>query len=227
MRAAETEVSYSRWAWALVWAGFPVVGAGLFWLVKSMAGWVAGLAWVPFQGLFKLVASIDEPQATIGALAVGAAAGFVVSFLAAQDALKVTVSDSVVDLRRGSEPERVVARGAVTGVFVDAKQLVLLGSRTAELVREKSDLDEAALRHAFESHGWPWLPGDPYAELFRRFVEDDPGLPPAANAILKARAKALSKNDSEDLAEFRAELAKLGVVVRDEKKRQSWRLIKE
>ena len=47
-----------------------------------------------------------------------------------------------------------------------------------------------------------------------------PTLPVGADALLKARARALDKGDSGDAAELRSELARLGVVVRDEKKRQ-------
>lgn len=51
-----------------------------------------------------------------------------------------------------------------------------------------------------------------------------PGLPDGADALLKARAAALTKGDKDDATELRAELARLGVVVRDEKKRQFFRL---
>ncbi|MEU8916541.1 CysS/YqeB C-terminal domain-containing protein [Streptomyces nigrescens] len=52
-----------------------------------------------------------------------------------------------------------------------------------------------------------------------------PGLPQGANALLKARAQLLDKKSStEDLRELREELARVGVVVRDEKRQQYWRL---
>jgi cysteinyl-tRNA synthetase len=44
------------------------------------------------------------------------------------------------------------------------------------------------------------------------------GLPPGADALLTAREK-----NSDDADELRAELARLGVVVRDEKGKQYWR----
>lgn len=40
----------------------------------------------------------------------------------------------------------------------------------------------------------------------------------------KARQHALDKNNAHDIRELRGELAKIEVVVRDEKKRQYWRL---
>jgi hypothetical protein len=223
----ETRVSYGPLEWALVWLGFPLAGAAAGWGLQAGASWVAGLRWAPFQGPFKLVASIDQPWAAIGALTLGAIAGVVVALFAADDVLTVVVSDDTVTVSRGGKPAAEFARDRVTGVFQDAKHLVLLGTGTKELMREKHDLAESPLRQAFETHGWPWLPeGDPHAGQYRRFVNDDPDLPPAANAMLKARAAAMSKDDGHDLAELRAELGKLGVVVRDERKRQYWRLVK-
>ena len=45
-----------------------------------------------------------------------------------------------------------------------------------------------------------------------------PDLPPGADPLLRARAKVLGKRD--EAAELRAELARIGLVVRDERKRQ-------
>jgi hypothetical protein len=58
-------------------------------------------------------------------------------------------------------------------------------------------------------------------------VEDDPDLSPAANAVLKAREKAFDQGDKgkADLRELRQELAKLGYVVRDRDRKQSWRSV--
>ena len=41
--------------------------------------------------------------------------------------------------------------------------------------------------------------------------------------LLKARARALDKGDGDEAVQLRADLARLGVVVRDENKRQYWR----
>jgi hypothetical protein len=221
-----TKVGYSRAVWGLIWVGFPLAGAAAGWLLNALLNWAVPLSGGLVTRLLNLLGSIGEPQDFIGAAVIGAAAGFVVALLAAKDAIELDVADDAVGVQRGSRPQRQIQRADVVGVFTDAKYLVLLGPGGAEQLREKHDLDEAQLRHAFEGHGWPWLTeGDPHAGQYRRFVDDDPDLPPAANALLKARAVAVSKDDGHDLAELRDELGKLGVVVRDERKRQYWRLI--
>ena len=110
-------------------------------------------------------------------------------------------------------------------MFLDGKQLVLLGHETDELAREGGDLPDAErLEAAFRAHGYPWVPGgDPHKDEYRRWVEDLPDLPAGADAVLKARARALDRGDKEDAAQLRQELGKLGIVVRDEGKRQFWR----
>jgi hypothetical protein len=207
----------------LVWIGFPLLGLPAGWLLKSVAGWVASLPWVPFQEPFKLVASAPEPHASIGALVVGGLAGLVLATLAALDRLTVTVADHQVTFTRGGVT-RAVKRPLVGAVFLDGRRPVLLGRATEELAREASDLEADRLRDALVVHGFPWRAGgDPYMDQYRRWVDDLPDLPASANVLLKARARALDKGDGDEAAQLRADLARLGVVVRDENKRQYWR----
>jgi hypothetical protein len=230
-RYSETAVAEPAWVRALVWIGFPLLGAGTGWLLKSVAGWVVSLPWAPFQGPFTLVnhliSSFGEPQATIGALAVGAVAGLVLSFIAAEERLTVSVSDDRTSIARG-ESSQAIERRSVGAVFLDGKELVILGQAGEELAREASDLDVDRLRAALLTHGYPWTAdGDPYRNEYRLWVEDTPDLPAGADALLKARARALGKGDDGkgDAAELRAELARLGIVVREENKRQYWRRV--
>ncbi|HEV7935146.1 MAG TPA: hypothetical protein VGP70_22900 [Actinomadura sp.] len=169
---------------------------------------------------------MPEPEATFGALVLGSLAGLAFACAAEWERLTVTVSDEAVRLkRRGATQE--ITRTSVSAVFRDGKRLVLLGTATEELAGESSDLKAGRLGEAFLRHGYPWREGgDPYEEDFRRWVDDTPDLPASANALFKACARALEKNDTGDTRQLRTELARLGIVVRDEKKRQHWRATK-
>ncbi|MET9022080.1 hypothetical protein ABZV93_19070 [Actinopolymorpha sp. NPDC004070] len=46
---------------------------------------------------------------------------------------------------------------------------------------------------------------------------------PRHTPTLRARRRALAENDDTDAEQLRTELGRLGVVVRDEHKRQQWR----
>lgn len=88
------------------------------------------------------------------------------------------------------------------------------------------DLGGPALRAAFEGHGYPWRTEDPYAAQYRPWVPGAPDLPEGAEALLDNRAQALNEEDNaEQLRDYRRELARLGVVVRDSGGRQHWRAI--
>lgn len=221
----ETVVAVPAGERALIAWGFPIAGMALGWLVKAVAGWIAGLSWAPFQGPFKLIAEIPEPWATVGALVLGLVAGLLLVLTAIGERLTVTVRDDAAVLARVDGPSRTVARADVAAVFTDGKQLVLQGADGWEHARETSDLRTDELRAAFTAHGYPWRDdGDPHRELFRLWVPDLPGLPEGANALLAARAKAVSKREEAESAVLREELRRLGVLVREEKRRQYWRL---
>lgn len=208
---------------ALVWILCPPLGAILLWLVQASAGWISSLRWMPMRGPFELIDAVDEPWATGAALLLGALGGLLVAGITAAERLTVTVAADGVTLIRG-DSTRNVDRTRITGAFRDGKQLVLLGTATEELVREPSDLSAGRLRDAFEAYGYRWYAdGDPYRADFRRWVEGGAELPPGADPLLRARQRALDKDDRADAVELRAELARLGVVVREEKRRQYWR----
>lgn len=205
---------------ALVGVGFPVLGVAVLLGLSVAADWLAGLPWVPWQGPIRLVASVPEPYATLGAVVLGALAGGVLALVAAAEAVTVRVGDEEAVVQRDKRTS-TVRRGAATAVFVDGKDLVVLGADTAELVREHGDLSAREVGAAFVRHGWPWRDGDPHD--YQRWVDDLPELSASAHALLRARARAVDKGDRADADDLRAELGRHGVVVRDTDKRQYWR----
>lgn len=202
------------------WVGLPAGGALVLWLLKLAAGWLVTLRWVPFKGPLELIDSIPEPAATVGALGIGLVIGVVLALMAHGESLTVAVAEDQVTLTDGENRTSTFAREQVSAVFPDRSRLVLLGPDTGELARLPHDLNVTRLAEAFRAHGYPWTDADPHTERYRRWVPDMPGLPTGANALFAARDKA----DSADSKELRAELAKLGVLVRDDKGKQYWRL---
>lgn len=218
-----TELGQSTGEQAFVVAVFVLVGAGLGWLVELLAGWLVTLPWAPMQGPAELVTSIPQPWLTIGLISLGALVGLVAGVAVQQDELSASVSGSEITLTRKGESQRIPAVN-VAMVFQDGKELVVLGHQGEELAREKSDIDSKRIAAACTEHGYTWAEQDPHQDEFRLWVPDIPGLPEGANALLKARDQALKKKDSgSEVRELRQELAKLGLVVRDDKGRQYWR----
>ncbi|GAB3063128.1 YqeB family protein [Micromonospora schwarzwaldensis] len=208
----------------VMWAGFPLLGAGLGAGLTALSGWIAGLAWFPFQDAFALLDKWPDQRSYPLGAGVAAVAGLALAVVGVRERLRVTVGHRSVRLHRDGHG-RDVARVEVAGVFVDDRSLVLLDRAGGELARERSDLSAGRLRAAFTGQGWPWVDQDPHRDAYRRWVPGLPGLPAGADALLRARERALKDSRGAEVRELHGELARLGVVVRDEGKRQYWRLV--
>ncbi|MFC5217430.1 hypothetical protein [Streptomyces coerulescens] len=181
-------------------------------------------SWAPLQGPAELLASVPEPWQSVGSVGVGAVLGLVVGVIAVHEALSVRVSADrvVLGIRDSSQEFR---REEIALVVRDGKQLVLLGPDGMEIAREECGLPWPRLAEAFAAHGYRWADEDPHRRDFRRWVPGMPGLPEGADALLRARAAAREKDEgADDARELRGELLRLGVVERDEKKRQYLRI---
>jgi hypothetical protein len=219
-----TTVATPVWLRAAVWTGLPAAGAVLLLGVDRLADVVVRLPWAPMRGPFRLVQDLPEPQATIGALALGAIAGLILAWFVDAESLTVRLSGRAVVLTRPGVT-RTVPRPDVAVAFRDNDKLVLLGHTGRELAREPSHLSVERLAAAFRSQGIAWSGRDPYADAYRRWIPDSPDVPADANAVFAARQEALRTGDDRDLTELREELARLGFVVRDDRKRQYWRRV--
>ncbi|UQA97399.1 YqeB family protein [Streptomyces halobius] len=212
------------WRTVCVYLTLALAGAGIGWLVGLLADWLVTLPWAPLQGPAELLASIPAPWLPVA----GSVAGLVLGLVAQHEQLVIRLSDDRVELIcKGREQE--FSHDAVATAFRDGKRLVLIGHDGGELTRQECDLDAGRVADAFAEHGHPWADADPYEDEFRRWVPESPGLPEGANALLKARQKALEKEgpSDDDVRDLREELARLGVVVKDEKRRQFWRTFRQ
>lgn len=224
----QTVIGHSAADKAFLYGGLPLTGLLLGYFLPRIADWAAAAPWVPLQGPLKVISGWDSWWVPLLFAVVGLIVGVVLAGAALEDTLKVTVTDTAVEFWKNNVT-RVVARTEVEAAFLDGKDIVLQDAGSRELARERHDEVGSQARRiavAFQDHGYPWrADGDPYREAFRRWVEDDPELPPAVNAVLRARFKASARGDKgkDDLRELREEIAKLGFVVRDEDKKQYWR----
>src|SRR5690625_5087240 len=211
---------------ALMWVGLPLLGTVLGSLVKGLADWAVTWPWVPFEGPLQLVATLPDLPTRIGGAAVGLVAGLVLASIGESEALTVTVDDDSATFQR-EKRRQTFHRSQASAVFKDRKRLVALGPATEELAGQDTDLSTGRLAAAFRKHGYPWVEGgDPHAGEYRRWVEGVPELSASAHGLFAARARALGKDgteSAEDAEALRAELGKLGLVVRDERKTQYWR----
>ncbi|MFF1817159.1 hypothetical protein ACFVWG_07670 [Kribbella sp. NPDC058245] len=225
---SKTVIGHSVTDKVVLYGGLPLAGAVLGFFLPRIADWASRQKWVPFQGPLELVARWDGWWVVVVCIVVGLLGGLLLAAMALDDTLKVTITNDSVEFLK-NEKTVTVPRTKVAAAFLDGKEIVLLDATTRELAREKHDQlrsDAQKIPQAFRAHGYPWSDaGDPHADRFRRWVEDEPELPPGANAVLKARAKSFGDGDKgkADLRELRDEVAKLGYTVKDKDKKQYWR----
>lgn len=225
---ARTVIGHSTTDKVVLFGGFPLVGLVLGFFLPRIADWATTLDWVPFQGPLELIAGWDEWWVSVICIVIGLLAGVLLAAIALEDTLKVTVTGQSVEFLKNQKTV-TVPREKVAVAFLDGKEIVLQDSTSRELAREKHDQLKSEAKQipaAFRAHGYPWSDGgDPHADRFRRWVEDEPDLPPTVNAVLKMRSKAFDQGDKgkADLRELRDEVAKLGYTVKDREKKQYWR----
>lgn len=219
------KIAEPAWVRRATWVACPLVGIGALVLLGLLGGWLLTLPWIPLQGPLRLLMSIPQPWAGLGAVVVGGGAGLWLAAAWDRDRLTVEVTRERLVLRRGPQRSEI-ARGDAAGVFLDGRRLAVQDGAGAELASEAVALVPAdRIAATFTAQGWPWRADDPHAAEFRLWLEGDPTLPPGADVVLKARAKALGSSifGEEDERRLRGELARLGVFVREEGGRQYWR----
>lgn len=222
-----TVIGHSAGDKVLLFGGLPLLGLVLGFFLPRIADWAAGRGWVPFQGVLKVIAAWDGWWVVVICVLVGLVAGVLLA-AALDDILKVTITHRSVEFLK-NQKTLTVPREKVAVAFLDGKEIVLQDASSRELAREKHDQLKSEAKQipiAFRAHGYPWSDaGDPHESEFRRWIEDDPDLPRAVNAILKVRSKAFDQGDKgkADLRELRGEVTKLGYTVKDTDKKQYWR----
>ncbi|MEW2610558.1 hypothetical protein AB0937_10165 [Streptomyces sp. NPDC047880] len=220
--AGATELAEPAWAVVLFCVACGAVAGALLPLLARL---LLALPWAPLEGPAELLTSVPEPALTLGTTGVGVLGGLLLGFTAVHESLSVRVCDTHVTLAvRGGVQEFTREEAAV--FFRDGKQLVLLGPDTLERARERSGLNWRRLADTLTAHGYTWVEQDPHHAEFRRWVPGAPGLPTGADALLRARAQARKDGDGAEARELHGELLRLGVVVRDEDRRQYVRVVR-
>jgi hypothetical protein len=226
-RHGVTVTGYSPGAKIGMYAGFGAAGLAVGYMLPRIADWALRLPWFPFEDTARLIHSLDGPYLKWILAFLGLLAGFVLAFIAVWESLKAAISNHEVSLEQG-ENRRTIPRRDIASVFLDGKELVILGTSGHELVRMPGVEHPEDLAEAFQNHGYPWsADGDPFKDRYRRWVPDLPELPPSAHALLKVRERALKEKNKKDIAELREELAKIGYIVRDEGVNQYWRPVEK
>ncbi|MEV5975999.1 hypothetical protein [Streptomyces sp. NPDC052114] len=217
-----TELGVPRRDLVLLLVGLPLLGLLLGLALPRLARWASGSPVLPWRDGVEFVGRLDAPWQTALVMAAGLVAGLVLAFVALAEPMTVKLTDERVVVEQ-DDRTRSFERADVAAVFLDGRQLVLLGADSGELARGRHEARPAELAEAFRAHGYPWRAADPHAALFRRWIPGTPDLPAEAHALLAARKAALKRDAARDARDLVETVRGLGYVVRDERSEQYWR----
>lgn len=203
----------------LIAAGPAALGLLLTAVLPIVARWALGFRGpLPFRPVVRVIGAVDAPWefAIQGAILVGV--GLFVT--AALSEHLVTVTVGLGEARFG---EKVVPRNDLAALYLEGDTLVALDRESRQAARCLPRARRRVLAETFRQFGYPWRDEDPYANLYRPWNAEEDVLPPAADAVLSARAVVLRKKATQEAAELQATLEKLGYSVRDDGDKQLWR----
>ncbi|MDO3661372.1 DUF308 domain-containing protein [Bacillus sp. C28GYM-DRY-1] len=220
---SHTLIGVTKTAAYFLYAALGIIGLTIVYFIPQIAKWALSLPWIPFEGPLRLITSFQGSSAAFITALLVMCAGIWFAHSVIAMLLSVKITDDTVELIKGKKVQ-TIRSDDIALVFIDHKRLVLLGTAGYELVREEIDEKPVKVEKVFRKHNYKWAAdGDPLKDQFRRWIPDAPDLSPGAHALLKARHNALKDEETDDVEEFRLELAQLGIVVRDEGTRQYWR----
>lgn len=217
-----TLLNFSKTDKVILWLGFPLLGLVLGWFLPSIAKWTSTLPWIPFQGPLNLIASYNGAWVGFITMILGFLAGIMVTIFSFHESLEITIYDEKVKLKLRDD-ETILKKEDISIVFIDGKQLVLLGNDEKELFRYKQELNRNTVGAAFLKHNYLWSDAAPFNEDYKKWILDCPDLSPSANALLKARKVAIEDGNDEEVFQLAKELWKLRVSVKEKNKSQYYR----
>ncbi|PEE39676.1 YqeB family protein [Bacillus pseudomycoides] len=225
MKDNETVLGLSKFEKILIILIPMVLGGLIGWFIPTIADWILKLPVVPMEKLILLITSFNNLWVSIVATVLGIIVGVLLTFIIFDESLEVTLSNNSLQLKLGDNIETIEKKD-ISVIYMENKQLIILGQNSEELYREVFETRKETVRQTLLNYQYPWKEKDPFYSHYQRWVLGHPDFPEKINALLYAREFALKENKKENAKYLRKDLAKLGVVIRDERNGQYARLIK-
>ena len=204
----------------------PMVLGGVFgWFIPVIVDGLLKLPVVPWEGVIEFIASLNSLWISIVATIIGIIVGILLTLIIFNESLEITITFENLRLKINDKVETIDKKN-ISAIYMENNQLVILGESSNQLYREVFDTKKETAREAFNHYHYPWYEKDPYESLYQRWVLGHPDFPEKINALLYAREHTLKEGKKADAKYLQMELAKLGVVIRDDNNGQYVRLAK-
>lgn len=150
-----TRLGFDRGAKALITGVCAALGLLLGLALRPLADFATGLAWVPFQGPLRLIASADRPWIGTLLAVLGLFVGLLFAAAIIHDSPVLHVGREAVRVDQKGQV-RTIKRSQVATVFRDGGHVVLETAQGRTLFRGDIEGGRDAVRQAFQDHGYPW-----------------------------------------------------------------------
>nr|WP_257347057.1 hypothetical protein [Pseudalkalibacillus decolorationis] len=177
------------------------------------------------EKLILLIASFNSLWVSIVATVIGIIVGVLLTFIIFDESLEVAISYKNLHLKLRDKID-IIEKKDISAIYMENKQLIIFGQSSDELDREVIETKEDTVPEAFNHYQYPWNEKDPFDSQYQRWVLGHPDFPENINALLYAREHALKENKKKNTKYLREDLAKLGVIIRNERNGQYARLAK-
>ena len=160
----ETVLGFSKFEKALIVFVHMAMAGWVGWFVPVIADWVLTLPMVPIEKLISLIASLNSLWVSIVATVIGMFVGVLLAAIIFGERVEITISYQNVQLKLGDKV-KAIEKKDISAIYMENKQLVILGENSSELYREvvKANLD--SVREAFYQYQYPWVNKDPDESL--------------------------------------------------------------
>ncbi|MGE7624331.1 YqeB family protein [Viridibacillus sp. NPDC096237] len=224
MNHTTVHLNFSKGDKLFLWLILPLIGLVIGYFLPPISEWASKLEWIPFQGPFKLVASLNAGWVIFATMAFGLVASIILTLLIYDEILNIYISEDTLAFKIG-KIDMSYDKDNISYIYVDHKDLVVIGHEGHELFRYKKELSTKILKEELGERGYLFKDGNPYKEQFKKWVPGLTDLPLEANALLKARDVALKNDDSEEALQIVFELWKLHVSVKEIESKQYYRVV--
>lgn len=225
MRETESVLGLNKAEKTLIILVPMVLGGLIGWFIPVIADWLLNLPVVPWEKLIEFIASLNSLWVSIVATIIGIIVGILLTLTIFEESLEVTITYENIQLKLGDKVDTLDKKDIST-IYIENKQLIILGKNSNELYREVFETKIDTVRETFRTYQYPWKEKDPFEKDYQRWVLGHPDFPEKVNALLYAREHSLKEDKKKDAKYLREDLAKLGVVIRDERNSQYVRLVK-
>ncbi|MBK3496212.1 hypothetical protein JFL43_15345 [Viridibacillus sp. YIM B01967] len=224
MHQSTVHLNFSKGDKIFLWLILPLIGLVIGYFLPSISDWASKLEWIPFQGPFKLVASLNAGWVIFATMALGFVGGIILTLFIFDEILNIYINEETLVFKIG-EIDVSYNKKDIEFIYVDQKDVVVIGHDGQELFRYKKEIGDKILKEELGEHGYTFNEGNPYKEQFKKWVPGLTDLSLEANALLKSREMSIENDDKEEALQIVIELWKLNVSVKEVGSKQYYRVV--